>query len=177
MTGAVFAQDKNKAIDNGYLAAQKYSARGFAVDPGPSSFCSAGSNAVFQVNMAPGVENLFIIATDDVRNMRLYVVDEFGQIIEQNSTGRERARAVRFNSRYAGVAYVYAFFDDVLGMGAWASLICSRPLNPAPTISSSQMTNDPFSAGVVNKSFNSPSVPNNIPAPSTPAVVGTRSEN
>lgn len=121
------AQSTQKATDRAYDAAAKYQVRGYQPVAGPTGFEEAPGRAVFKMSVVEGNDYVFIIGTSDVRKIRVYVEDEWGQPLSKDNRGYDMA-ALAFFARYSGSVKVTVMFDSTVGMGAFSTLVCKRPV-------------------------------------------------
>ncbi len=121
------AQSSQKATDRAYDAAAKYQVRGYQPVAGPTGFEEAPRRAVFKMSVVEGNDYVFIIGTSDVRRIRVYVEDEWGQPLSKDNRGYDMA-ALAFFTRYSGSVKVTVMFDSTIGLGAFSTLVCKRPV-------------------------------------------------
>lgn len=121
------AQSVQRATDRAYDAAAKYQVRGYQPVAGPTGFENAPGRAVFKMACTEGNDYVFIIGTDDVDRIRVYVEDEWGMPLSKDSRGYDMA-ALAFFARYSGQVKVTVMFDQTVGMGAFSTLVCKRPV-------------------------------------------------
>jgi len=127
LTAPTLHADPAQAEDDCYNMAVRWTQRGYAMSP--TNYIGLGGSGYtvrFLVPVTRGIDYIFLAGIDNaVRDLDIYVYDEFGTLILDDRRPDRRA-GVRFRSSYTGTANVYVHLARADGLAAFAVMVGRR---------------------------------------------------
>ncbi len=119
--------DQAAAEDDAYTMAIKTSAKGYKVSPVYAGLLTSGSVFEIVIPVQAGNDYAVLVGKDAfVYDMSLYVVSEFGSILNKDYRNSVSRAGVQFRSDYTGEARAYVIMESAYKLGGFAVLVGQR---------------------------------------------------
>ncbi len=119
--------DQAAAEDDAYTMAMKSSAKGYKIAPVSAGLLGGGQVFEVIIPVQAGNDYVVLVGKDAYANdMSLYVVSEFGSILNKDYRSGVSRAGVQFRSDYSGEARAYVIMESAYKLGGFAVLVGQR---------------------------------------------------